>query len=291
MCTRMCSAQEDREEKKSLILSMLCENDRKGVRDMLKNNDMDIDEILFFAIEKGNEECLERLQELGTDFNVCTPSGETALSYACLNHQLQCAETLVRLGADVNAIGMDFETPLSRLASDPEESFLEEITFLVGHGASTTKRTGSQELSPLFHSLWERKTKVAEFLIEKGASIGEDGVFQSTSSLGMAIQQSVKPSLIKLLLAHANNDFINMTQHTDTGETLLTQTVEHHDPLYAEMVTDEILLRGGIDVNARNNFGYTALMLAVDESRGNIVEKLLCAGAVLHKNVPEDWLH
>lgn len=70
-----------------------------------------LDSGLLCASYMGKTDVVQPLLELGADVNATTPSGQTALHFACTRY-LPIVQTLLQHGADINRRGQDGATPL-----------------------------------------------------------------------------------------------------------------------------------------------------------------------------------
>ena len=89
--------------------------------------------ILHAACRDGYLEFVEQLIRRGAEINLPDHDGRTAIHYACMSGNSKLVETLLKLGSDPNKMTKNKETPLHFAA---KYSGLEEVTFLVEHGAS-----------------------------------------------------------------------------------------------------------------------------------------------------------
>lgn len=268
-CSSMSVDVLGREERIQRALDAASRNDGQLVVQLLCA-DIDVDDLLFHAVDVGAHESFECFQTLGANFNACNGFGATVLAYACLRREMLCAEMIVRFGGCVDEIGMDFETPLSTLASAPD-LYLSEMSFLIQNGASLN-RASPASFTPLFSSLLAGKIEEANLLVLNGAF--DDDYFECQSVLSSAIQQGMPVPLLSRLFAGG----CALDSGVFMGETALFYAVRHQDYRYGESVV-AALIEHGCDVNVRSHGSFTPLLQAVQCGRGRIARQLLESGA------------
>ena len=89
--------------------------------------------ILHAACRDGCLDFVKELIERGAEITLPDNDGRTAIHYACMSGNSKLVETLLKLGIDPNKMTKNKETPLHFAA---KYSGLEEVTFLIEHGAS-----------------------------------------------------------------------------------------------------------------------------------------------------------
>lgn len=236
-----------------------------------------------------DKDILKLLLEHGADPNVKDRKGDSLLWYVCYDSEL--AELLLRRGADINIKNRHGRTVLhlaSRYARD------EVVKWLLTHGANVNA-VDDDGLTPFFDALksYERRSaspmgKLSQIGIsaDKPAIIGIPAGI-SASELKKLMQESTKATpardlempfpvgfdtansqaTVKLLLSHGAK--------VDVADRL-GQTPLHLAPT-GEIA--DLLLRKGINVNARSANGMTALFLAAVNGRADVVEVLLKKGS------------
>ena len=232
---------------------------------------------LAFSARQGDIESAKAMLEHGADVNEQTEGGWTALLTAVQNRYYELAQFLLEQGADPKIQNKGGWSPLY-IATDnrnieggdyptrkPDMDHLEIIKALIEHGADVNAR---------MHSSTETRTVFThQWLYEEGA----------TPFLRAA--QSSDLTLMKLLLDHGADPKLN----ADDGTTPLMVAagigwVEGVTYEWSRDANDEtvgMLLDLGIDVNAQNSEGRTALMGAAHKGRNEIVQTLVEHGADL----------
>jgi ankyrin repeat protein len=244
---------------------------------------------LVFAARQGDLESAKLLLEHGADVNQQTEGGWTPLLVAVQNRYYELAEFLLEHGADPSIQNKGGWSPLY-IATDnrnieggdyptrkPDRDHLEIIKLLLEHGADVNTR---------MHSSTETRTVFThQWLYEEGA----------TPFLRAA--QSSDLVLMKLLLEHGADP--NLTTDDRTTPLMVAsgigwvEGVTYEWSRDANVETVEMLLDLGLDVNARNSEGRTALMGAAHKGRNEIVQLLVDRGADLdaHDIGSRDTIH
>jgi uncharacterized protein len=232
---------------------------------------------LVFAARQGDIASVEVLLEHGAEVNGQTEGGWTALLAAVQDRNYKLAQLLLEHGADPKIQNNGGWSPLY-LATDnrnieggdyptrkADMDHLAIIERLIERGADVnTRMHSSTETRTIFTHQW---------LYEDGA----------TPFLRAA--QSSDIELMRVLLEHGADPKLA----TDDGTTPLmvasgigwVEGVTYEWSRAANVQTVEMLLDLGIDVNARNAEGRTALMGAAHKGRNEIVQLLVDRGADL----------
>ncbi|HET8699418.1 MAG TPA: ankyrin repeat domain-containing protein, partial [Gammaproteobacteria bacterium] len=244
---------------------------------------------LVFAARQGDIESAKVLLDHGADVNQQTEGGWTPLLTAVQNRYYKLAAFLLEHGADPRIQNEGGWSPLY-IATDnrnieggdyptrkPDMDHFEIIKLLIDHGADVNARMhSSTETRTIFTHQW---------LYEEGAT-----------PFLRAAQSSDLP-LMKLLLEHGADPKLD----TDDGTTPLmvasgigwVEGVTYEWSRDANLETVKTLLDLGVDVNAHNSEGRTALMGAAHKGRNEIVQLLVDHGADLdaHDIGSRDTIH
>jgi hypothetical protein len=125
--------------------------------------------------------------------------------------------------------------------------------------------------TPLFGAVFTNNTKAVADMLEKGADPNEGRFFGSQALMFAVMNKS--PEMVKLLLDKgADPKTLDMNNSTTLMWAVGT---ENPNPALVEMI-----LKTGVDVNASNKFGETALNWALRRGHVDIVTKLKSAGAL-----------
>jgi ankyrin repeat protein len=232
---------------------------------------------LVYAAREGDLESARVLLTAGADVNQVTRYGWTALLTAVQNRHYALATFLLERGADPNIANKGGWTPLY-LATDNRNieggdypvrpgdlDHLEFIRTLLARGANVNARAkDSTETRTIFTMQW---------LYEDGA----------TPFLRAA--QSGDVELMRLLLAHGADPSIptanNVTALAVAAGIGWVQGVTYERSAHDSLEAVKLCLELGVDVNAVDTDGRTALHGAAHKGRNEIVQLLVDRGARL----------
>jgi len=246
---------------------------------------------LVFAAREGCMQCAENLVASGADVNQTTLYGWSPLLTATQNRHYKLAAWLLDHGADPNLANKGGWTPLY-LATDnrniesgdypvrkPDMDHLEFIKLLVAKGANVNARICGAESTPkeCKGDTTETRTNFTmQWLFEDGA----------TPFLRAA--QSGDVDLMKFLVAHGADPKIP-TAHNDTALAVAAGigwvegvTYEWSEKANVEAV--KMCLDAGIDPNAQDDQGRTALHGAAHKGRTEVIQMLVDHGADLTRH-------
>lgn len=197
---------------------------------------------LFPAAQKGKTDIVRLLIEKGINVNAKTDTGLTALMVAVSNGRKDSTKALIDGGADVNAKTNDDQTVLSMAKRS------EIVDMLRIAGAS----------GPVVPDQMLARTKLQEM-----------GITYNKNSLLNCARDGKLDAIQYFLDAGMNPNTANKD-----GVTPLMYIIYHGD---AKMVN--MMIQKGADVNAKTVNGKTALMIATENNKPNIVAMLKAAGA------------
>jgi ankyrin repeat protein len=197
---------------------------------------------LFPAAEGGRTEIVNLLIDKGINVNTKTDTGWTALMAAVSKGRKDSTKALIDHGADVNAKTNDDKTVLS-LAKRSEI-----VEMLKTAGAS----------GPMIPDQMVARSKLQEM-----------GITYNKNSLLNCTREG-KMDAVKLFLEAGMNP---NTANKD-GVTPLMYVIYFGDAGVVDM-----MIQKGADVNAKTVNGRTALMIATENNKANIIQLLKTAGA------------
>ncbi|HLQ78597.1 MAG TPA: ankyrin repeat domain-containing protein [Terriglobia bacterium] len=239
---------------------------------------------MMFAAREGCAACVPILASAGGDVNAADPDGYTPLILALMNGQYDAAGALLEKNADPNLAHKTGVTPLyaavdahtmpesnrpSPKEIDNDLTSFDVIKALVAHGANVNAQLKQQQpyrtkldrgddtmlgagTTPLVRAAKAADTDVVKFLLEKGADpklAGRGGVTPLMAAAGVG------------------------TKDEDT-------TGRHKTA--AEMIdTIKLLMAAGLDINAAESTGRTALHGAALQGFDPVVQFLVDNGAKL----------
>jgi len=154
------------------------------------------DNPLVEAVQKGNQQELERLLRNGADVNVRDGNGNTPLASAVLLGDVEAVRMLLDHGADVNARG-SFGTPPLILASMAGSS--EIVRMLLNKGAAVNVR-GRHGATPLITAAMYNSPEVVKILLDAGADVSVQDIAGKKASTYAAENRCTEVS--ELLMQH-----------------------------------------------------------------------------------------
>ena len=264
---------------------------------------------LMHSVIESNVKMVKLLIDAHADVNAKNAVDSTALMYAATNFAK--TKLLVDAGADVKAKSKRGSTPMSvavttfgstpvlkllvskgappedrLMASAASKGDLEAIQYLVSIGVPA----GDAASSSISAAIQMRCETCVRLLVEKGAPANgarPNGTLSTAvgASTGSVLNDSVKramPELSQFLVDHG----ASLESKDREGFTLLMQAVLSMDPPPARDRMVEWLLSKGVDVNAKNDRGDTAYLLAARVGIRSTLDLLVKAGA---KEVKEEW--
>jgi ankyrin len=234
---------------------------------------------LLFAVRDGNMPMTRQLLDSGADIQLASANDTSPLIIAILNGQTEIASYLLNRGANPNAIDAYKRGPLfaaielrnfnhekySDLPTDGRDP-LDLIKALLAKGANPNQQTNT--------------TPVHGLMQFDGSWVNFDG---QTPLIRAALSGDAE--VMKLLLQYKADAKIT----TDGGTTSLmaatginwipAQTYMHSEEEYVEAVN--LCLAQGVDVNAANSMGLTAMHGAANRGWESIVQILADHGSKL----------
>ncbi len=266
---------------------------------------------LFHAAAAGHLKVTEFLLANKADVNGQSGPGRTPLSIAASRGHKTMVELLLRHGAGVNTTDGDGKSPLHYAI---ERSFKTLVEVLLAHGADVNAKVSSNPnlgWTPLHFAVAGGAASIVELLVAKGAEVnakssagetalwlaagkGQVGVVElllakgadvnAANNQGWSALHSAagggQQQMVDFLLKNGAEPNAKSSASSDKGTTPLHLAARIGDERDAEVAS---LLRSRAEVDAKNSYGATPLILALaaDASRpcAKVVEQLLAKGA------------
>lgn len=271
--------------------------------------------IFNYAVKKGNIPFLKLLIKKGINPRILNKEGGNAMLYASkglrnFKNPIKTYKFLKNLGIAVNVVGDNGQNPLHNIAK--RNNNLEIFSFFIKKGVDVNLQDNNG-ISPFMNSVisnnldsvkflseyvedFDLKNKkglsalsiatnkssveVVDFLLKKGANINiKDNNY---NSIAYYLIESFKPENLhdfNKKLSLLKNNGLTFNQVKNEGNTLLHIAIKKNNLQLLKSLTPF-----KIDINAKNNLGYTSLHLAAMMSENDsIIKYLLNLGA--NKNI------
>ena len=221
---------------------------------------------LMIACERGNIDVINILLEAGSDTDITDANGNTCLQCSVLQGcSIEVLQTIIDHGAQVNATNKNGQTALM-MASDC--GYLNGINMLLRAGADPNVINANGNTCLHFASCHGSSKEVLQTIIDHGVNVNATNK-KGHTALMMASEFGHLDGIHVLLKAGAQPNITDVY-----GNTCL------HFPVIQGRRIEvlEAIIDHGVDVNASNKKGQTALMIATE--KGNIdAIKVLKSGA------------
>jgi ankyrin repeat protein len=223
---------------------------------------------LHQALQRGDPDIIQLvLSRANVNADALDNNGSTPLHLAASEAEvLSGAQLLLKNGAKIDLQNKKGQTAL-HLAS--QRGHLDFMELLLNRGA-VVDVPDKDGFTPLHLAISKVERRAAELLLKHGANIDLQNNKRQTA-LHLALQHS-HPNIIPLLLENG----ANVDAQDDDNSTPLHQAISRAD---VELSRVQLLLDRCTKIDLRNNKGQTALHLASQHGRLNIMRLLLENGA------------
>ncbi len=220
---------------------------------------------ILIASQEGHTEIVKMLVCAGADVEQAHQSGAKSLFIAVQRGHKGTVEVLLDAGADPNKTGQDGTTPVLMAV---QKGYTEIAKILINKGGADVNKARDDGTTPLFYAVFLGCTEMLGILIRAGADVNQARNDGATSFM-VAIQNKHKEIAAILIRAGA---YVT---------SLLFEAVKDGDQ---ERV--EFIIRAGANIDLQDEYGNTALMVAITCQNVAMVSLLVTAGADVRVTKP-----
>ncbi|KAL5010444.1 hypothetical protein ScPMuIL_012749 [Solemya velum] len=207
--------------------------------------------VFLAACSSGDREEVKKLLASGADINTANVDGLTALHQACIDDNLDMIEFLVERNADIDVCDNEGWTPLHATASC---GFTEIARYLIEEGANVAAVNNDGDLPIDICDGDEMERLLQDIMTKQGVDADAARREEEETMLADANQ------LLKYDAPDGSpmiNCLVEEQRHPKTGATGL-----HVSAAKGYIKVMSILLQAGVDVNCKDNDGWTPLHAA-----------------------------
>jgi ankyrin repeat protein len=226
---------------------------------------------LFAAADTGCEGLAQRLLAAGAALDARDGLGTMPLAHAARAGQRALVELFLTKGAEINARDISGSTALYRAAESERPA---TVSLLLGRGASPDL-PGRSALTPLAVAAFKGNDRIAEQLVSRHADPNVPDEAGRTAMTHAAVRGFAE--IVRRLLDAG----VDVNRRYWNNFTALMWAASYEDGVgirAAESVTD-LLLKAGAAVDAADDRGRTALMMAAELDHAEVVDLLIRSGA------------
>ena len=262
--------------------------------------------IITVYADLGYHEMVSLLLEFGADINICTDSGQSALSLASVSGHLETVRLLVENGAKLNQVDSSGECSLVGAARHGQFAVVEYLvscdwtslspgelglTEVSQQAAAVSASCGHQDILEFLLDMAEVQVDRVDSLMVETAlcaavRAGHKSCCQVLLRRGAGVEATNLLGVSPLMVASREGHYAlcdllmgagaSVEQADSQGRTsLMEASVGGH------LGVVEMLVTRGARLEVRDRQGSTALLLACGEGKGEVVRHLLTRGADL----------
>ncbi len=231
---------------------------------------------LMFACENGHSDVVKALlvARNNVTVNSYTIDGFTALHFAVKNNFLITISLLLEFGANPNSMTNDGWTPLLFASSN---NYTEAALLLLRANCANPNSHLKSGMTSIYFACNHGNAILTHYLLEHGANLE---IMQKEYSLHRTIDDSYTPLLlaferghkdvVDILLQEYERQSINSSHclHNQTSDLIIASQLGKYDSVCS-------LLSGGANPDSRMTGGWSPMMFASFNNRGNVITELL----------------
>ncbi|KAI2622777.1 ankyrin repeat-containing domain protein [Hypomontagnella submonticulosa] len=215
---------------------------------------------LYLAVEESFRDAVTMLLKYGADPNlVAGPEQESPFAMSVIEDKFDLARLLLTYGGDVNHVMANGDTALLAAIIKKRTKRMIDMLLEYGSDANIKNREGH---TPLFEAIQSNRLEIVSSLVDHGANPNLPGPKHMVSGL---------PRILEFLLARGADP------KKAPGVMELATSINNIESV-------RVLLKAGVDPNAKKDGIYTPLCSSIRDNRADIFELLLANGA--DPNVP-----
>jgi ankyrin repeat protein len=240
---------------------------------------------LMYAAREGALDSTRALASEGADLNAAGPDGITPLMLAIINGHYDVASALIDAGADPNRTDHSGMTALY--------AAVDMHTPVWMQGRPDARPSGALDETDVVRSLIAHRAQLNATLtaplLQRNHTAGDAGLGQGATVL-MRAAKSGDADMIRLLLDHGADPLLVLANRTTALMLAAGMTWRDGGGAFptrdratdaGSLATIDLLLARGVDINAVNDAGDTALHGAVQRGSVAIIQALAARGASL----------
>jgi len=245
-----------------------------------------VNQSFLSAVREENIDIARRLLERGADINHISILG-SALHSAAFNNDAKMAKFLIESGINVNLKDSYGWTAIfwpctTAFKQGKEKSRLEIVKLMILNGVNLDDKVNRDRQTLLSWAIENKHPNIISILIDKGVDVNFENLQSSTALPGLLIM-AIRSNNLQIVNLLIQAK-VNINARDDKGFTALIYASQLG---YAEIV--DRLLTAEVDINVQISEGSTALMRASKFNHIEIVQKLIAAGA--HVNTQTNTGH
>jgi ankyrin repeat protein len=244
--------------------------------------------ILMQAIAEGNDRFVNKLISCDADIDIVNPQGNSALMLAILHDQLDIANNLIAHNANIDTVNSRGKSALMLAVT---YHFYDMAKSLIAHDADINL-VDLQKNSALMLALSYNQLDIAKLLIEHNASVHVENIYKETP-LTIAATKDFD-EIVKILVDTGKTTRLNSANSLLVKKTTADKSIKSktnrppikNTPLMTAIKTHasleyvEFCVEQGIGtINAQDQDGNTALMIALKSNREDVADLLIGHGA------------
>ena len=167
---------------------------------------------------RGNKEMVDFLLAEGADVNARDVDDRTPLQYAAWIENLEVVTSLVEHGADINAKDKRGDTPLHKCFCPASRDSPQVLSFLLSQPGIDVNATEERGRTALHNACFQGLEKVAELLIDAGATVDLADTQNGMTPLHVAARDGRSAEVASLLLRQPG---IRIDRRNNDGKTAL----------------------------------------------------------------------